>query len=181
MDVVLRSAEGCGDDPFLLWDTIWNTQNGVGGWALAGADEALNRGGLSAKAGLFTAVALALFSDKRMPKDHPLAYLADGDPRGWWGDGVDVRDDLGEEELGSLLWSLERAPLTDDIVVRWAPQFAIDALMPLQKQQAVTRIDAQTLANPAQSRLELTVQLYGKDGARVFDAKFDLLWKQVQG
>lgn len=182
MQVIIRAGEGCDAfEPFLLWDAVWNPAAGFADWAMAGPDETQNRGGLSAKRGLFTAVVLCMFSDKRMPVDHPLAYLVDdGDMRGWWGDAVDVRADLGEEPLGSLLWALERAPLTDDIV-RWARQLAIEALSPLTKQRAVSRIDVQTTANKPNSRLELTVQLYGRDGEKTFDTNFDLLWRQIQG
>lgn len=180
MDVIVRAAEGCGPDPFLLWDSVWSPELGLADWAVAGRDEKNNVGGLSAKRALFTAVVLCLFTDKRVPADHPLAYLASGDPRGWWGDAVDVRDDLGEADLGSLLWLLERAPLTDD-VVRWARAFALEALEPLKGQHAVVRVDAQVAANKPAGRLELTVQLYGRDGSSVFDARFDLVWKQIQG
>lgn len=179
MDIVIRSAEGCAADPFLLWDSHWFPEAGAADWRLAAADETLNRGGLAAKAALSTAVALALFTDKRVAKNHPLAWLADGDPRGYWGDAVDVRADLGETDLGSLLWLLERAPL-DDKTARWAQQLAIEALAPLQAQGAVARIDAQAVAKPIDGRVELTVQLYGRDGSNVYARKFDLIWQQLQ-
>jgi phage gp46-like protein len=179
VDVIIRSAEGCAPDPFLLWDSIWSQNDGAADWALAGVAEKLNRGGLAAHRALDTAVTLCLFTDKRVPKDHPLAWLADGDPRGWWGDGVDVRTDLNETALGSLLWLLERAPL-DDQTAQWARQLALEALAPLLAQRAVARIDAQAVANPMQSRVELTVQFYGADGSNVYDRKFDLIWKQLQ-
>ena len=126
-DVLIRENEGCDPDPHLLWDSRWSPADGVADWRLAGIDETLNRGGLAAKAGLETAAILCLFTDRRVPPTHPLAYLADGDPRGWWGDGVDVRTDLGEAPLGSFLWLLERAPLTvqGQPVTRWAEQMAI--------------------------------------------------------
>lgn len=180
-DVLIRLAEGCDADPFLLWDSVWSPLEGGADWRIAGAGELLNRGGLAAREGLETAVTLALFSDARVPDDHPLAYLADGNPRGWWGNAVDVRSDLGETELGSLLWLLERAPLTvrGQSVADWARQFAIDALMPLQTQGVIVRMDVQAAVNEIDNRLELTAQLYGADGALVYDRKFDLLWKQI--
>lgn len=180
MDVIIRSAEGCDTDPFLLWDSVWSQADGIADWALAPPDEPGNGGGLTARAALFTAACLCLFTDKRVPQDHPLAYLADGDPRGWWGDAVDVRTDLGEDALGSLLWLLERAPLTDDIA-RWSESLALDALDVLKRQGAVVRIDAQATPNAVAGRLELAVQMYARAGDIVFDAKFDLIWKQVQG
>lgn len=174
-----RLNEGGDAIPIQLWDSVWNPQAGQADWALAGADEVKNRGGLQATAALHTAVVLALFSDVRCPEDHPLFYLADGDPRGWWGDGIDVRADLGEAPLGSLLWLLERAPLTSEIVSRWAPTFAQEALAPLLQQRAATRLEVETVGNELESRLEITVRLYGRDGARIFDERFAAVWQQI--
>ena len=174
-----RLNEGGDAIPIKLWDSVWNALEGQADWSLAEPDEAQNRGGLRAKAALHTAVVLALFSDVRCPDNHPLFYLADGDPRGWWGDGIDVREDLGEAPLGSLLWLLERAPLTSEIVSRWAPAFTQDALALLLKQGVATRLEVETAANELQSRLEITVRLYGRDGARIFDERFAAVWQQI--
>lgn len=185
VEILIRQQEGCDPDPFLLWDSVERSiEEGTDflcDWQLSGASEALNRGGLQAQHALETAVMLALFTDAYVPTDHPLAYLADGDNRGWWGDGIDVRADLNERTLGSYLWLLERAPLTvaGVPIETWAQQFAIAALAPLQQQGAVARIDVQAASLPANSRLELAAQLYGRDGAKVYDRRFDLVWKQV--
>ena len=179
MDAIIRSAEGCDPDPFLLWDSVWSPRDGAADYAMAAPDEKLNRGGLSAKAALATAVTLCLFTDKRVPKGHPLAWLADGATGGYWGDGVDVRADLGESELGSLLWLLRRAPL-DAKTPQAAKQFAIEALAPLLTQGACARIDVQSAADPLNSRLDLTVQLYAQDGSTIYSAAFALIWKQLQ-
>lgn len=177
----IRIDEGAAPQPLLLWDSVWQPFQGFADWALAGADEAQNAGGLRAKASLASAVTLALFTDVRCPPDHPLRYLVDDDDlRGWWGDGIDVRDDLGEAPLGSLLWVLERAPLTSDIVSRWAPQIARDALAPLLRQRVVTRIEVETTANEIRNRLEIFPRLYGRDGAAVFAQRFDVVWQQIR-
>lgn len=180
VDVVIRAAEGCDPDPFLLWDSHWSPADGLADWRLAGADEPLNRGGLAAHGALATSIVLALFTDKRCPPDHPLAFLADGDPRGWWGDGVDVRGDLDETSLGSLLWLFERAPLTiaGTSAARWAEAFTRDALTPLITQGAAVRVDVEASVNEIANRLELLVQVYGNDGTRAFDQRFELVWKQ---
>lgn len=178
--ITIRDSEGCAPDPFLLWDSLWFPNAGEADWALATVEESFNRGGLRARSAIASAVILALFTDARVPADHPLAYLADGDPRGWWGDGIDLRAERGEAQLGSLLWLLERAPLTvqGQPISLWAERMALDALLPLHKQGAVVRIETQAVADEGKSRLELTVQLYGRDGASVYDRKFDLLWQQ---
>jgi phage gp46-like protein len=180
--VVIRAAEGCGDDVNVQWDSVWDAALGYADWALAGADEFANRGGLRSTAALETAVVLCLFTDKRVDPDHPLYYLADGDARGYFGDGIDVRSDLNEAALGSHLWLLERAPLTIRGLSAgiWAVQFANEALATLKDQGACVRIEVSAEVNELQSRLELSVALFGRDGARIYNRNFDVLWNQVQ-
>jgi phage gp46-like protein len=175
MQILLRQNEANQPDPFLLWDTVQDA-DGTFDWATAG-NAPQNSGGLAAAAALDTAVTLCLFSDAQMPAGHPLTFLvADGDMRGWWGDGIDVRTDLGEAPLGSLLWALKRAPLTQTYA-DWAEQFATDALSVLQSQGAVVRIDVSTTIGV--DRLYLTVNLYGRDGSKVYSRQFDLIWQQL--
>ena len=181
--IIIRKSEGCDPDFVSLWDSVWDVERGLADWQLSDGTEPQNHGGLRAKNALGSAVILALFTDKRVEESHPLFYLSDGDPRGYWGDVVDVRDDLGEGELGSLLWLLERAPVnirgrTADV---WAKEFARTALEPLQTQGLVTRIEISATLNAARGRIELLVDLFGRDGLKVFDRKFDLIWNQVPG
>ncbi|MBI1202537.1 MAG: hypothetical protein GC182_08505 [Rhodopseudomonas sp.] len=182
--VDVRLTEVCGEDEApLFWDSVWDPLKGFADWQVAAADEAGNVGGLRAKAMLATAVTLCLFTDKRVEPTHPLFWLCDGDPRGWWGDGVDVRDDLGETEMGSLLWLLARAPMTINgiPVERWAEQFAREALQPLLDQGAVVRMDVAATADTAAGRLYLTVNLFGRDGQAVYAQRLALVWKQITG
>ncbi|WP_438278071.1 phage GP46 family protein [Nitrobacter sp.] len=175
----VRIGEGDTAQPILLWDSIWQPQHGFADWALADPDEPQNQGGLRAKAALHTSVIQLLFTDKRIADDHPLQYLvANGDPRGWWGDGVDVRGDLHETDLGSLLWVFERSILTEDIR-RWVEAIALDALAPLIKQLAAVRIEAKASAEFALNRLDLAIQIYGRDGRQVYDNRFEDIWKQT--
>lgn len=176
----VRIDEGGQPQPLLLWDSVWNPLLGFADWAIAEPDEAQNHGGLRAKEALATAVVDALFTDVRCPDDHPLRYLAGDDLRGWWGDGIDVRTDLGEAPLGSLLWLLERAPLTFEIVTLWATRLAEDALAPLLNQGAVVRIETEAVGNELRNRLDLYVRLYGRDGKKIFDQRFDAVWSQIR-
>lgn len=174
-----RISEGADAQPNLLWDSVWSPWGGVADWAIADG-EATNRGGLRAKAALHTAVILALFTDKRMPDNHPLRYLlAEGaDPRGWFGDGEDVRADLFEGEMGSLLWIFERAILTDEIG-RWVEAISLEALQPLITQGAAARIEAQADVHSAINRCDLAVQIYGRDGTKIYDFRFEDIWRQA--
>ncbi|MCG6204204.1 phage GP46 family protein [Rhodopseudomonas sp. HC1] len=174
----VRIDEGSDEQPILLWDSVWQPWSGFADWAMAGPDEPQNRGGLRSKAALHTAIIISLFTDRRIEKDHPLAYLVeDGDPRGWWGDGEDIHAELGEGEMGSLLWVLARAPLTEEIR-RWVEALAIEALATLIRQGVAVRIEAQAVAYFAANRVELAIQIYGRDGSKVYDFKFDDLWRQ---
>jgi phage gp46-like protein len=180
-EILLRENEGCEPDSTVLWDTVW-TADQVGDWQLApAAGEPGNCGGLVAHAGLFTAAILCLFTDLRVPVNHPLAWLADGDPRGWWGDGVDVRTDLGETPMGSLLWLLERAPMQirGVPVEVWAQQLAAAALQPMINQGMVAKITTEATADPALGHLYLQVGMFGANGAQVFNQQFELYWRQI--
>jgi phage gp46-like protein len=179
--VVIRVAEGCAEDVNVLWDSVWDDIRGFADWANADPDESSNVGGLRAKAAIETAVTLCMFTDKRITPDHELFYLADGDTRGYWGDGVDVRTDLNETEMGSYLWLLERAPLTIRglPIARWAEVFANDALATLIAQGVCVRIDVAATAYPLEQRLNLNVALYGRDGSQIYNRNFDVLWQQV--
>ncbi len=171
--------EACAPDPLLLWDTVWDVDGGFGDWALAGPGETQNRGGLQAIAALETAVIICLWTDRYCPPDHPLARYADpNDRRGWWGDGLDVRTDLGEGPLGSLLWLLERSAIDEVATPRWAVSFAQDALAPLVACGAVARTDAQAFVSKSPNRLDLAIQLYGQDGTVIYARRFDDVWAQ---
>jgi phage gp46-like protein len=175
----VRIDEGSDKQPILYWDSIWSPPDGRADWALADADEAQNRGGLRSKAALHTAVILALFTDKRIPDDHPLRYLiGDGDPRGWYGDAIDIQPALGERELGSLLWIFERSILTEEIR-RWVEAIALEALATLIFQRVAVRIEVQASASFAVNRLDLAVQIYGRDDTRIYDFRFEDIWKQT--
>ena len=176
--VRIRINEGDDKQPILLWDSVWVPQLGMADWAMFDPDEAQNQGGLRSKAALHTAVILALFTDKRMPADHPLRYLVPGhDMRGWWGDGVDVQPDLGEREMGSLWWVFERAPLTEDIR-RYVESFALDALATLIMQGAAVRIEADAYAQFAENRCDCVIKIYGRDGSQIYNYRFDDIWQQ---
>lgn len=179
MAFTVRIDEGEQEQPNLLWDSRWWPWRGQADWAIADATESQNRGGLSAKAALHTAVVLCLFTDRRIAKDHPLFHLVeDGDQRGWFGDGVDVRADLHEGEMGSLLWVFERSYLNEEIR-RSVEIYALEALNPLIGQGAAVRIEAQAEIRFGFNGVDLSIQIYGRDGSRLYDYKFEDIWAQT--
>lgn len=184
IEIRIRSDEGCDPQPFLLWDSVWvqDRIDAVGGyadWALAEPDERQNFGGLRAKAALHSAILIALFTDRRLPADAE-SPDGSGDPRGWWGDSVDVRTDLAEAEMGSHLWLLERGRLDDTETVRLAEDYAREALQPLVNQGAVARFDVTAEARSEDGWLVLAVAAFSHDGARAYEQRFDLLWQQTR-
>ena len=179
-DFDLRVAEGCDDDANLLWDTVWDVQTGRGDWAMTPAGATTNQGGLRATAALETAIIISLWTDRACPRDHPLFKFADGDPRGWWGDAVDVRADLGEGPLGSLLWLLERSAIDEVATPRWAVSFVHEALAWMVEQNVAARIEAQASVSKSPNRLDIAVQIYGQDGAKIYDRRFEDVWAQVR-
>lgn len=180
MDISI-SPGACPGDTYLWWDTVWDPVQQCGDWALADPDEVSNRGGLRAKAAIATATTLALFTDKACPPNHPLAKFTDGDPRGWWGDGMPI--DAEDEPMGSLLWLLERsvvkgATAAQDMV-RWAQSFALDALSILVRQGLCVSTSAVATAYPKNNGMTLAVALFGSNGGVVYSSKFEVLWSQV--
>lgn len=132
-------------------------------------------GDFRAEQGLATQVLILLMTDRRVEDSE----LRDGEQnRGWLGDSFDRLD--GEDILGSRFWLLRRRSIYDGIEVD-AEDYAREALQPLITQGAVARIDATAIANRAGNRLDLDVALYGQDGATVFNQKFGLLWRQIDG
>jgi phage gp46-like protein len=63
---------------------------------------------------------------------------------------------------------------------RWAETFARDALQPIIDQGAAVRVDVTVSADRPRNRLNLGVRLFGRDGSRLYDRKFDVVWSQVR-
>lgn len=134
-----------------------------------------NPGDLQSEQGLATQVLICLMTDRRVEASE----LRDGDTnRGWIGDSFDTMD--GETPLGSRLWLLRRSALTDGIEAL-AESYVREALQPLLDQQAVVRADVTVTADRMANRLDVTVALYGRDGAQVFNNRYELLWRQSNG
>lgn len=176
MDIRIRETEGSDEQPFLLWDTAW-TQDTLSGysvdWVLAGPDAANNAGGLRAEHALHTAILISLFTWRRAESYDKLP--AGTDPQGWWGDYVDLEEH--EQKLGSRIWLLYRSTLNDE-TARRCEDYAYEALQPIIDQGAVARFDCTASINQVNGWLVLDVKAYSQDGAKVYDQKFERLWRQ---
>jgi phage gp46-like protein len=167
--IPLDEADEIYRSPDLGWDGL------LGDLLLNSLTHPTAPGDFRAEQGLATQVLILLMTDRRVEDSE----LRDGEQnRGWLGDSFDRLD--GEDVLGSRLWLLRRRSIYDGIEVD-AEDYAREALQPLVAQGAVARIDATAIAKRAENRLDLDIALYGRDGETVFNQKFGLLWRQIDG
>lgn len=161
-----------------LWDTVWSHDPAlgtIGDWSLTGtgpppnvipdedvvtALEAYNSGGLSNVDPVGTAILLALGSDARLP-DYMVGrfgFTID-DQREWHGNTVAVDSASGEEPLGSLLWILKRAPLSN-YTAKMAEHFTAMALQTLVRQRIVSQFDIHAEVLKSLGRLSIHIIAY---------------------
>lgn len=161
-----------------IWDTIWSQDPALGttgDWDLTGtgppsgivpeddvvtALDAYNSGGLKNVDPVGTAVLLCLASDARLP-DYMVGrfgFTID-DQREWHGNTVAVDSASGEEPLGSLLWILRRAPLSN-YTAKMAEHFAAMALQTLIRQRVVSQFDIHAEVDKALGRLSIHIIAY---------------------
>ncbi|MBC8729979.1 phage GP46 family protein [Paraburkholderia sp. UCT2] len=131
-------------------------------------DWQVKAGDLAADNQLHSAVVIQFFTEKRAPRDSPFLDNPE-DRRGWWGDVY------SPFPVGSLLWTLYRQPLTDQ-VIELAGAYAREALQPLVDQGAAARQDCVVTANKTQGAMFLNPLLYGRDGRIIYNREFRRYW-----
>jgi phage gp46-like protein len=155
-----------------LWDTIWSSDQlgTVGDWkpsSLVGGTD----GGLQNVDEFSTAVILALFTDGELPEEMiDDVTFSVYDRHQWHGNLFDI--DYGEEQFGSLLWTLRRTILTDEIA-RLAEHFAAQALQPLVRQGRCGGVQVQATIDKDNNQLTLHILCWGvgsEEQDRVFTA-----------
>lgn len=127
-----RLAMLLGGEPVVQPDPASATSSvlGVGDIALSwsnasgAADLVLLDDDLASDRGLTTAVAIALFTDRRAADDDTPPSGDERDRRGWWGD--EFADTEGDK-IGSRLWLLDRAKRTREVTLL-AEQYVREAL-----------------------------------------------------
>lgn len=175
MEIRIRETEGTDPQPSLLWDTVVNNDSltSTYDWGLAGPNAQGNAFGLAADHALNTAIMISLFTWRRAEPSDVLP--AGTDPKGWWGDGVDIEE--FETKIGSRLWLLLRAPLSR-ATEQLAENYAYEALQPLIDQGAVAKFVCTALAQPVEGFLTLTVNAYSQAGQLIYSQKFEDIWRQ---
>ena len=142
-------------------------------WAIEGDGP-----GLDANASLHSTVIICLFTDRRAPADFDLPY--DGnDRRGWFGDFVDVDENAGETEVGSLIWLYHRSVINEDIAdrIKYAAEDSLDTLI---RQGAVARVEVEREFSVQDQWIKLTVNLFSQDGDLKYSQRFNRNWLQIQ-
>ncbi len=180
MQLTITSLQDAGVDT-LPPDILWNGTSGDFAVSTDPADG--GPGGLVARNPYRSAVLMLLFSDVRVdPSD--LRYEMHGDPRGWVGDGFDVRADLGEAPLGSRLWLYRRSVLVTATKTTTLMSIEADArlaLQPLIKQGAAAQIDVSGTADGPSGIVALQIDIYGRGKRSLFSDRFDFLLRRADG
>lgn len=174
MEVRIRSGEGQEFQPDLLWDTQWDTINAYGDWVVSGPLEQGNPSGLRSDHTLDTAVLLCLFTDVRADPSDLIPGLQ-SDPKGWWGDTVDLQG--FETPLGSKLWLLNRSVLNDQVAAL-AVLYAQQALQVLITQGMVATVTITSQMDKVRGLLGLTISLFSQNGTLIYKQQFASLWQQ---
>jgi phage gp46-like protein len=92
-------------------------------WGVDGGDWIVAGPALANDGGLYTAIAISLFTDRLAEASDVLPDSA-GSRRGWWGDAY---SELQDDRIGSRLWLLSRSKQTT-ATLRQAEAYAREAL-----------------------------------------------------
>lgn len=160
----------------LVTDIVWDGR--CGDYRRVGADEPGNPFGLQSRQQLATAVLICLQTDRAV---EPEALREGDEQRGWAGDAFDLDASRGEVPIGSRLWQLHRATLDEFETPRFTEYACREALQTLIDQGAVARIDFASQVLLDQNRFEFTVSLFGRDGRKLHQQQFAILWDKLNG
>jgi phage gp46-like protein len=124
---------------------------------------------------LVRAVIISLFTWRRANDDDVLPNP--GSFRmGWWGDSFPP---VQNDRIGSRLWLLARAKLTDT-TVKQAQDYAVEALQWLVDDQVAARVSV-TCQRLGLSTLAMRCALYQSDGQASALVQFQNLWRLLNG
>jgi phage gp46-like protein len=151
-----------------LWDTVWNidgSQGTWGDWNLSDPSvETSNIGGLQNQDDLSTAILIALFTDAKIPDYMVNQYgFTTNDQFEWHGNTFNIEEN--EEPLGSMLWTLQRSPLTE-YTAKLAEHYAALALQPLVRQKLVSSFYIHSEIDKIQGKLSLIIETEGLNARR---------------
>ena len=143
---------------------------------LMAADLLQDGGALASDSGLYTAVVISLFTDRRAGPDDELPSGAGSSKRGWWGDAIPVRvggEEMEGDRIGSRLWLLAREKVVPEVLAR-AKEYAEEALAWLIEDGIADRVEVETMVVRT-NVLGLGVIIHRPTGNAV-DFRFDNIW-----
>jgi len=124
--------------------------------------------GLDATQPLVRAVVVSLFTWRRANRDDALPAEQ---RMGWWGDTFAP---IENDRIGSRLWLLSRAKLTQDTASR-AREYALEALQWLIDDGVASKVEVD-VERLGQQTLALAVRIYKSDGTVPTDVRFTDVW-----
>ncbi len=122
---------------------------------------------------LVRAVIISLFTWRRANTDDTLPDTS-GNLMGWWGDTFAT---VANDRIGSRLWLLIRAKLTDE-TVSLAKTYAQEALEWLVQDGVAARVDVEAERVGVDS-LGIVCRVYKEDGKKLIDIRFNDLWSYL--
>lgn len=130
---------------------------------------------------LATAVTIALASDARAGDTDILPDLDSDDRRGWWGD-LDAEDIWDGWPLGSKLWLLTRAKITDEFSQEGATEARVaeyihKAIQPFVNAKTITTF-AVEVARTDVNAIGATVTLY-RGPLPAIALRYQSLWDEI--
>lgn len=129
---------------------------------------------LETDSGLYTAVVISLFTDRRAEADDEIPDGTD-DRRGWW---ADTYADNDGDLIGSRLWLLSREKHLPEIAAR-VKQYAEEALAWMIEDSICKKVEV-TAELQNGGMLAMRVQLTRPDKSAV-TYRFDNLWEAMNG
>jgi len=130
---------------------------------------------------LATAVVVALGTDKRAKDDDPLPDNDSDDRRGWWAD-TDAEKIWGGWPIGSRLWLLNRAKITDrgaraGSTLARAETYCREALKPFIDNGIASRIDLTATRNGL-DRIDVNIMIY-RGPLSMIQLQYQVLWSEI--
>ena len=124
--------------------------------------------GMDSTTPLVRSVLISLFTWRRANADD---MLPSNERMGWWGDGF---PSVADDRIGSRLWLLSRAKLTEQ-TVNQAREYAQEALQWLIADGVAARIEVQA-ERQGLSMLALGITIYQTDGKAPLNLRFADMW-----
>ena len=128
----------------------------------------IENGDLKPDNGLETAVAISLFTDKRVTEEQ-LPDL-ETDRRGWWGD---MFPEVDQDLIGSRLWTLDRSK-TNNETLRRSEELCLESLKWMQEDGIADEITIQSEYNDSKV-MNTTIEITRPDET---EERFSVLWDE---